>query len=287
MKEHRKVNVAKTSIFVMVINSLQVVMMLVILGLIVFGPEDTATRLQIRILAGIAALVVGSGACFDIRDALNTRRLLSQADEMAATIGNMAAHNNTLRAQRHDFLNHLQVVYSLIEMREYDEANRYIEQVYGQITAVSRSMKTANAAVNALLQVKAAACEKAGVHLTLAINSSWKDLPMEGWEMCKVLSNLIDNAIDALSERADDRQLRITLTEDIHGCRFEVADNGPMIPAEKLGRIFEAGFTTKLSGHGMGLYIARQTMRMAGGELTVDSSPEETVFSGVLPRKSA
>ena len=48
----------------------------------------------------------------DIREAMSTRRLLSQLDAMDDTIDAMEKLNNTLRAQRHDFLNHLQVVYS-------------------------------------------------------------------------------------------------------------------------------------------------------------------------------
>ena len=155
------------------------------------------------------------GAAVDIREALSTRKILSQIDDMDATIGQMEDFNNTLRSQRHDFLNHLQVVYSLIEMQEYEEANAYIDKVYGAITSVSRVIKTANPAINALLTVKSAACEKAGVKATVSIQSSWKHLPMQGWEMCKVLSNLIDNAIDALREIDGERRLDITLTEDV------------------------------------------------------------------------
>ena len=113
----------------------------------------------------IAAIVVAWGAAVDIREALSTRKILSQIDDMDTTIGQMEDFNNTLRSQRHDFLNHLQVVYSLIEMQEYEEANAYIDKVYGAITSVSRVIKTANPAINALLTVKSAACEKAGYAL--------------------------------------------------------------------------------------------------------------------------
>ena len=55
--------------------------------------------------------------------------------------------------------------------QEYEEAQNYIEKVYGDIASLSRSMKTANPAVNALLQVKLAACEKRGIPLILDITS--------------------------------------------------------------------------------------------------------------------
>ena len=288
-KNRLPVDVHKTTVLVIVINSLQIVMMAVILLLAFLLPQRMISGMAGRAIVLLAAAVVVSGACVDIRDALNTRRLLDQAEEMEATIRNLVNHNNTLRAQRHDFMGHLQVVYSLMEMGEYDEANRYIERVYGKINAVSRVMKTASAPVNALLQVKLAACEKAGVAVELEIHSRWEQLPMEGWEMCKVLSNLIDNALDALAEHATEEKKRlwITLSEDLHSYRFEVGDNGPMIPPELQKRIFQPGVTTKAAGHGTGLAIVAEVLRRCGGEITVTSEPGETVFAGFVPRVQA
>ena len=193
------ISVRKATNYAIIINSLEILLILGVMTLVVISPQYDFSPRMVRLLVGVAALVIIWGAVMDIREAMSTRRLLSQLDAMDDTIDAMEKLNNTLRAQRHDFLNHLQVVYSLMEMEEYGEANSYIEKVYGRITAVSRVLKTASAPINALLQVKLAACEKAGVQVTLNITSTWKELPISGWEMCKVLSNLIDNAIDAMA----------------------------------------------------------------------------------------
>ena len=175
-----------------------------------------------------------------------------------------------------------------MEMEEYAEANAYIDKVYGAITAVSRVMKTANPAINALLQVKLSACDKAVVQAEVNIQSAWKDLPVPGWEMCKVLSNLIDNALDALEEvEPAGRKLRITLTEDLRSYRFSVANTGPMIPLKSQKAIFGAGITTKAAGHGMGLFIVKKTLNDRGGDIEVASSPELTEFSGWVPKEIA
>ena len=172
-------------------------------------------------------------------------------------------------------------------MEDYEEANAYIEKVYGKITSVSRVMKTANPAINALLQVKVGECETAGIHCELNISSAWKDLTMPGWEMCKVLSNLIDNAIDALEEVAGEKKLTLMLMEDLKAFRFSVSNNGPMIPANSRERIFQPGITTKVTGHGMGLYIVRKTLQDRGGDITLSSDAESTVFSGWIPKEIA
>ena len=288
MNPFRKpVSVRKATNYAIVINGLQIALILVMLLAIIIVPEISASYHLLLTLTVVASLVIVWGAVVDIREALNTRKLLTQLDDMDETIDAMSQFNNTLRAQRHDFLNHLQVVYSLIEMAEYQEANDYIEQVYGRITAVSRVVKTANPAVNALLMVKTAACEKAGVPVEVAITSKWETLEnaMPDWEMCKVLSNLIDNAIDAMETvPVSRRKLLIALGENVKQYTFRVENTGEAIPEGIREHIFIPGFTTKGEGHGMGLHIVRRALRERGGDVLVESDDEHTVFSGFVPK---
>jgi len=286
-KPGRNLSVRKATNYAVVINALQIALILVMLIAIIVIPEIETSYKLLLTLTIVASLVIIWGAVVDIREALHTRKLLTQLDDMDDTIDAMSQFNNTLRAQRHDFLNHLQVVYSLIEMEEYGEANGYIEQVYGKITAVSRVMKTANPAVNALLQVKVAACEKAGVPVEVSITSKWEELEvtMPDWEMCKVLSNLIDNAIDAMENVPQaGRRLSIALGENVKQYTFRVENTGEMIPEDIRERIFIPGFTTKGDGHGMGLHIVRRTLKEREGDITVQSDAHKTVFAGYVPK---
>lgn len=287
-KPVKNVSIRKATNYAVVINALQIALILVMLLAIIFIPEISASYKLLLTLTIIASLVIIWGGVVDIREALHTRKLISQLDDMDETIDAMGQFNNTLRAQRHDFLNHLQVVYSLIEMEEYQEANDYIEQVYGKITAVSKVMKTANPAVNALLQVKVAACEKAGVPVEVSITSKWETLEntIPDWEMCKVLSNLIDNAIDAMEHvPAESRRLAIALGENVKQYTFRVENTGERIPENIRDHIFIPGFTTKGDGHGMGLHIVRKTLQDRDGEISVTSDEKQTVFSGYVPKK--
>ena len=283
----KPVSVRKATNYAIVINSLQIALILVMLFAIIIVPEiETSYRLLLT-LTLIASLVIIWGAVVDIREALNIRKLLAQLDDMDDTIDAMEQFNNTLRAQRHDFLNHLQVVYSLIEMEEYGEANDYIEQVYGRITSISRVMKTAIPAVNALLQLKVAACEKTGAKVEVSIASKWETLEntMPDWEMCKVLSNLIDNAIDAMETMPPaSRWLSISLGENVKQYTFRVVNTGEKIPESIRDSIFIPGFTTKGDGHGMGLHIVRRTLHERGGDIAVTSDEKKTVFSGYVPK---
>ncbi len=287
LPQKQNLSVRKATNYAIVINALQIALMLVVLLAILISPDIQASYRLLLMLTILAAMVIIWGAVVDIREALATRKLLTQLDDMDSTIDAMGQFNNTLRAQRHDFLNHLQVVYSLIEMEEYQEANDYIEQVYGRITAVSRVMKTANPAVNALLQVKTAACDKEHIPVEVSITSKWEELEaaLPDWEMCKVLSNLIDNAIDAMENLPPEkRRLRIALGENVKQYTFLVENTGEMIPENIRESIFIPGFTTKGDGHGMGLHIVSRTLRERGGAVHVTSDADKTVFSGFVPK---
>ena len=284
MKIQPQLNIRKVALYSIVINALQIV---AVCALAVFILNDGVNQSLHGPLGDIVvvllAAVVSWGAVMDIREAYKAGKLSFKLRGLDETVNQMSEMNIALRAQRHDFLNHLQVVYSLIEMKEYEEANRSIEQVYGDIQSLSQALKTACAPVNALLRAKIAEARQRGIQAEWEVHASWEALPLPAWEMCRVLSNLIDNAMDALEGRPEPR-LWITLGEDVKSYSFEVKNNGPAIPEKNLASIFDAGFSGKGEGRGMGLYIARETMRSADGDLTVESDKEFTAFHGFLPK---
>ena len=194
-KISREIDVRKNAWYAIVINSVQILAVWALAILLIIEHN-----VWISLVTFFIAAIVTVGAAVDIREAVLSRRKSDEADTLSSMVSQMDALNRTLRAQRHDFLNHLQVVYSLIEMGEHAEANQYIEQVYGDIQSVSRAMKTACAPVNALLRAKMAEAEQRKIPLEISVQATWKDLPLPAWEMCRVLSNLMDNAMDALAE---------------------------------------------------------------------------------------
>ncbi|MBQ8954227.1 MAG: Spo0B domain-containing protein [Clostridia bacterium] len=282
----RFVNLEKAVAYTVAINALQIAgaVTLALLSLVTGG--HAFVGLPEQVLLCTMTLVVSWGAALDIREALSARRMASEADMLEEAYDQLGELNGTLRAQRHDFMNHLQVVYSLMELGDYGEASDYIERVYGDIRRVSRTLKTAHPAINALLAAKVSDCESRGIKVTLQIESAWADLPVESWAMCRVLGNLIDNAMDAL-RAVPEPALTVRLSESLHGYDFAVANNGPMIPQSVRERIFQRGFSTKGEGRGMGLSIVRGIVDEAGGTLTVSSDERQTAFSGSLPKPRA
>ncbi|OOM78205.1 Spo0B domain-containing protein [Clostridium sp. BL-8] len=201
------------------------------------------------------------------------------------TINYLEAFNKTLRTQRHDYLNHIQVIYSLMELEEFDEARQYIEPVYKDIARVSKALKTSKPAVNALLQAKLQMAEKNEIDMELEIKSDLKHLNMEPWEFCRIMGNIIDNAIFALKLKPDNRYMLIELSENLQSIKLNISNNGDNIPTEIIDKIFEEGFTTKGSkGDGMGLAIVNEIVTNFSGTISVTSTEERTSFEIILPK---
>ncbi|MCX7772121.1 MAG: Spo0B domain-containing protein [Clostridia bacterium] len=283
-------NIKKTANLLVLISIVQVLALVFLTGYaLVKGEIFSAPRFYYQYMLIVILVAASIVSCLILLSFKGTLlRSDNKTQTLQATLTDMEKLNQTLRAQRHDFLNHLQVVYGLIEMDEYKDARDYIEKVYNDIQRVSRVLKTSNPAVNALIQAKMLDAEKKGVKADFNSTSRLDGLPIPSWEMCRILGNLIDNALDSLEERSDSRFLKIDLSEDLKSFYFKVQNNGPEIPEALLNKIFEAGFTTKGDkGEGMGLAITREIVEQYGGSIHVTSTKELTLFEGSIPKRDA
>ena len=89
-------------------------------------------------------------------------RLTSRNKALRESVENLGALNDRLRMDRHDYLNHLQIVYGLMELEEYDEMNEYLRKVYKELLKTGKAIKTSKPAINALIAAKMAECEERG-----------------------------------------------------------------------------------------------------------------------------
>jgi len=97
--------------------------------------------------------------------------------------------------------------------------------------------------------------------------------------MNQVLINLIENAIDAVSERSGERLIVLSASKSKNNRPIlKLTNNGPAIPGDELDRIFVPFFTTKHTGSGIGLSIANEIVKLHGGSLGVLSNDETTSF---------
>ncbi len=129
-------------------------------------------------------------------------------------------------------------------------------------------------------------------HITVAreFSRTIPRLTAYGSELNQVWTNIIDNAIDAMSAANDRGTLTIRTWADDEDIWVELADDGPGIPEEIQSRIFEPFYTTKEVGKGTGLgldIVHRVIVTRHRGEIKLISKPGSTRFQIRLPVQQA
>lgn len=213
------------------------------------------------------------------------QKLKQHYDDLQMSHKNLEQLNSELRSQRHDYLNHLQVVYGLMQLEEYDELQKYLQPIYKGMQKTGKALKTSKPAINALLKAKMDEAESKNIDFYVEVKSDLKELHMEDWELCKVISNIVDNAMTALEARENEKNITLEIIEDRDSYYFSISNNGPKIPKEMQETIFKQGFTSKKEeGHGMGLYIVMNVIKAYKGTMKLISNEKETVFAFTFPK---
>lgn len=172
---------------------------------------------------------------------------------------------------------------------EIQKAGSRISELVGAVkgftqmdrAAVPEQVDLARGLKDTLAVVASKAKSKAvGVSLNLE-----KDLPaVRGFagELNQVWSNLVDNALDAVSEGG---KVEVIAKRERDHVAVLVVDNGPGVPAGIRDRIFDPFFTTKPvgKGTGLGLDIVRRLVRRHNGQIELESMPGRTEFRVTLP----
>jgi signal transduction histidine kinase len=104
-------------------------------------------------------------------------------------------------------------------------------------------------------------------------------------QLQQVMMNLIINSIDAMKEVDGTRELTIkSQRAENEQLMVSVSDTGVGLPPQQADQIFNAFFTTKVHGTGMGLSISRSIVESHGGRLwAADNAPRGASFCFILP----
>ena len=285
LRRKKDIRLSKITGVAIFANAVQILCAIGILIYAIFSKTFSIPESAEISLIVVAAFFVIWGAVVDIRDAFLMKRTEQQRQMLEDAYKQLEELNLTLRRQRHDFKNHLQVVYTLSEMQAYSDVQEYVEKIYEDVQSVGSLIRTSVPAVNALLSAKNADCSDNRIRFDVDIQSSWEEIPVAGWELCRIIGNLVDNAMDALKEDpTPNASICVRIGETIPAWTLYVENNGPMIPAEHKRNVFLPGFTTKSEGHGNGLSIVSELVEKYGGELHMSSEPEKTISSCTFPK---
>lgn len=192
-----------------------------------------------------------------------------------------------LRAHKHDFFNHLQIIMGLAQLNENDRIIAYISNISEDVT---QSYDIANINVPEIavvLMQKLGEASHKGIQVTTHIKTDCEGLRGEGITYAQILFNLLDNAICELDQLGDcEKILSVEVEEEKSYFQFIVFNNLPIITKENKALLFERGFTTKEGNHdGLGLWNVEKLVHMNKGIIKVESEVGYgTAFKVIIPK---
>jgi len=142
-----------------------------------------------------------------------------------------------------------------------------------------------NAAINEVMVLARSVITRNGVSVQTRLADRLSPVQGDRVQLQQVVLNLILNAVEAMgSVEEGARALSISTDQDCTGVLVAVGDSGPGIDPAHLERVFEAFYTTKSGGTGMGLSICRSIIHGHGGRLWAEANaPRGATFQFALP----
>lgn len=182
--------------------------------------------------------------------------------------------NEKLRMYKHDMMNHLQIVRGLIEMEYTEKAIEHIKSIANEGMLIKDKYEIGIPEIESTIYTATSRAREKNIDIEIECIKLPNKLNVKIYDLTKILSNLIKNAIDALeSTEGKEKKLKIKIYEDFEDYVFEIINNIPIIHENLRDKIFKKGYTTKGNkGSGLGLYIVKKIVSKNNGELelTVD-----------------
>ena len=145
-----------------------------------------------------------------------------------------------------------------------------------------------NDTIREVIALTGSELRRTGTSLQTQLADGLPLVPGDRIQLQQVMLNLILNAVEAMSGSDEgSRELLISTEEDgANGVRIAVRDWGPGLKPESLDRLFDAFYTTKPDGMGMGLSICRSIIEAHGGRVWATTNvPQGAVLQFTLPQQ--
>ena len=224
---------------------------------------------------GLAVLPVVLLVSFTL---LAEHEALEQAGRLAALrevyYQGLPGQEDQVRRLRHDLRNHLTALQGLLARGQTKAADDYLKQLLDSAALHGRRRLCENETADIVLSAKAQAMEQAGVNARFGVSLP-KELPLAPTDLCALLGNALDNALEA-ARRTPEGWVSVRARADKGLLMLRVENSAPGLPVrEKNGR-FATNKADK-SAHGFGLAGMEEIARRCGG--TLEAKAEEGRFA--------
>ncbi len=177
-----------------------------------------------------------------------------------------------VRGWRHDYRNHIQNMKIQLSEGNYERLAEYLSELADDLDTVDTVIKTGNVMADAILNSKLTVAQKMNVRLNVKANVP-EQLPMSDVELCSVLGNMLDNAVEACGSLPEEERFMRVYIGRLKGQMYLSVQNS----AGKVRKEKGAYLSTKEGEHGYGLFRIDRIAKKYGGY--VNRQNEEGIFA--------
>ncbi len=194
----------------------------------------------------------------------------------AAYYQSLRREETQLRTLRHDLRNHLTAIRGLLALDEEQRALEYIDQLLGSAAVQGGRRLCANDTANAVLMAKAETMRREGIQAEIAASLP-EVLPVEDTDLCALLGNALDNAVEA-AVQAPEKWITVRCRAEKGLFMLRVENAAPQTPAPDLSTSKE-----DKTAHGFGIPGMREIAERYNGSLETCAMPGKFELVACLP----
>ena len=241
----------------------------------IISPVCTTRCFPVRLAFGGAAFWLGVWLMI-LLPALRKEKTAVEAEQQYR--GEMQSFLNVIRSQRHDYNFHVQTIAGLIRQGQVDECLRYVNALEEDSAIMNAVLPIKDPAISAMIHNFQILSAREGISLYIDIHYNLGQIATNVYETNKIISNLLQNAIDEVSTHEDKSYgIHLTILKRGEFCVIRTSNKLKRVPgSEELGQIYQQGYTTKRGHDGVGLSSVRTLLTRYHG--TIYTQLEEDVI---------
>ncbi|MED1568178.1 sensor histidine kinase [Bacillus paramycoides] len=209
----------------------------------------------------------------EIVGAIATFRDKTEIRKLAEELTGIRLYAEALRAQSHEFMNKMHVVLGLTHMKQYEELQKYVSSMVSEHQyEIGGVMKRIKSPVFAgFLLGKLSYAREKNIKLIIKEDSYLPEIYDERiiHELITVVGNLIDNALDAVTN-CEKKQVEVGIQYG-DTLIITVQDTGKGIQEDEMDALFIKGYSTKGDNRGYGLHLVKESIQRINGEIHIHS----------------
>lgn len=186
-----------------------------------------------------------------------------------------------MRGWRHNYRNHIQVMKALAEKGDIEAIKDYLNKLDEDLTTIDMVVKTGNTMADAILNSKISLAKSKGIKVKVDSHIPIK-LKMSELDLCVILGNLFDNAIEAnLPLPEDERLIRVYM--DMKNTQLYISFTN-FTASGKIAKEANLFKTTKGDGHGFGLVSIDSIIKKLDGYISRNSEDGAFTTEILIPQ---